>query len=168
MILALKWFVPITLAAMGLAWMSEQVALLLGFNPPPQDLVKLFTNPGISWRIKAKFAAIAVLMAPVLEELVFRAGLFRFCVWCARRSGKAGADVRNGTSLFPAVSALISGAVFAAVHFHAATFVPLWFLGVAFAWLYWKSEKIFSPMLCHCLFNLANLVLCLAIGDGTN
>ena len=82
MILALKWFVPITLAAMGLAWISEQAALLLGFEPPPQDLVKLFTNSNVAWQIKAKYAAIAVLLAPVLEELVFRMGLFRFCLLC--------------------------------------------------------------------------------------
>ena len=168
MILALKWFVPITLAAMGLAWISEQVALLLGFEPPPQDLVKLFTNPNVAWQIKAKYAAIAVLLAPVLEELVFRIGLFRFCLWCGRRIKKADVEVWNGTPAFPVVSALISGAVFAAVHLHAATFVPLWFLGVAFAWLYWKSGSVFSSMLCHFLFNLVNLVICLAIGTGTN
>ena len=168
MILALKWFVPITLAAMGLAWISEQVALLLGFEPPPQDLVKLFTNPNVAWQIKAKYAAIAVLLAPVLEELVFRMGLFRLCLWCGRRIKKADAEVWNGTPAFPVVSALISGAVFAAVHLHAATFVPLWFLGVAFAWLYWKSGSVFSSMLCHFLFNLVNLVICLFIGAGSN
>ena len=223
--LALKWFAPITLTAMGLAWISEQVALLLGFEPPPQDLVKLFTNPNVAWQIKAKYAAIAVLLAPVIEELIFRMGLFRFCLWCGRRRKK---DVKvsagkvkvfllsvlllssvllylafqyvyprpfpinivtaivfsvificpfafvfwrlekskswTETQSFPIVSALISGAVFAAVHLHAATFLPLWFLGVAFAWLYWKSGTVFSSMLCHFLFNLVNLVLCLVIG----
>lgn len=168
MILALKWFVPITLTAMGLAWISEQVALLLGFEPPPQDLVKLFTDPNVAWQIKAKYAAIAVLLAPVLEELIFRMGLFRFCLWCGRRFKKTGSEVRNGMPVFPVISALVSGAVFAAVHFHAATFVPLWFLGVAFAWLYWKSGTVFSSMLCHFLFNLVNLVLCLFIGSGSN
>ena len=165
MILALKWFAPITLTAMGLAWISEQVALLLGFEPPPQDLVKLFTNPNVAWQIKAKYAAIAVLLAPVIEELIFRMGLFRFCLWCGRRIKKEEAEAWNGSLTFPLVSALISGAVFAAVHFHAATFLPLWFLGVAFAWLYWKSGTVFSSMLCHFLFNLVNLVLCLFIGD---
>ena len=166
--LALKWFAPITLTAMGLAWISEQVALLLGFEPPPQDLVKLFTNPNVAWQIKAKYAAIAVLLAPVLEELIFRMGLFRFCLWCGRRIKKEETEVWNGSLTFPVVSALISGAVFAAVHFHAATFVPLWFLGVAFAWLYWKSGTVFSSMLCHFLFNLVNLLLCLVIGAGSN
>ena len=165
MILALKWFVPITLTAMGLAWLSEQVALLLGFEPPPQDLVKLFTDPNVAWQIKAKYAAIAVLLAPVLEEIFFRMGLFRLCLRCLRSEKSRS---WNGGRSFPVVSALVSGAVFAAAHFHAATFLPLWFLGVAFAWLYWKSGTLFSSMLCHFLFNLVNLVLCLAIGAGVD
>ena len=65
---------------------------------------------------------------------------------------------------FPVSAALVSGAVFAAVHLHACTFLPLWFLGVAFAWLYWKSGTLFSSMLCHFLFNLVNLIMCLTIG----
>ena len=72
--LALKWCVPVTLMAMGLSWVSEQVALLLGFDPPPQDLVKLFTDPNVAWSVKAKYAAFAVIAAPVVEELVFRMG----------------------------------------------------------------------------------------------
>ncbi len=158
---ALRWFPPILLAAMGLAWASEQVALLLGYDPPPQDLVLLFTNPGVSWAVKAKFAAWALLVAPVIEELVFRMGLFNLMRWASRwirrRLG------RDGGGTFPLFSALASGAVFAAVHFHAATFAPLWFLGVAWAWLYWKSGTIRSPMLCHFLFNATNLVLCLLL-----
>ncbi len=155
--LALKWFLPITLAAMGLAWGSEQVALLLGFDPPPQDLVKLFTDPNIAWQVKAKYAAFAVIAAPVVEEFVFRMGLFNLCRWCGRKMGRQGEG-------FPWIAALVSGAVFAAVHLHAATFLPLWFLGVAFAWLYWASGKIASSMLCHFLFNVINLSLCLLIG----
>lgn len=163
--LALKWFFPIAVTAMVMAWCSEQVALLLGFEPPPQDLVRLFTNPNVSWQVKAKYAAIAVLAAPVLEELVFRMGLFRFCVWCGCN---AHARAEDGKPAFPFVSALVSGAVFAAVHLHAATFLPLWFLGVAFAWLYWKSGTVFSSVLCHFLFNATNLALCLTVGASVS
>lgn len=163
--LALKWFVPITLTAMGLAWLSEQTALILGFEPPPQDLVKLFTDPDTPWRIKAKYAVIAVVIAPVVEEFIFRMGLFRFCRWSGRKFFRKPVDGVTAVSAgFPVMAALVSGALFAAVHLHAATFVPLWFLGVAFAWLYWKSGTVFSPMLCHFLFNLVNLTLCLVIG----
>lgn len=153
--LALKWFLPILAAAMLLAWISEQVALLLGFDPPPQDLVKIFTDPDVAWAIKAKYAAIAVILAPVVEELLFRKGVFNFIAWCIRKI------VKSDKNTFPVVSATVSGAIFAAVHFHAATFLPLWFLGVAFAWLYWKSGTVKSPMICHFLFNLFNLLMCL-------
>ncbi len=166
--LALKWFVPFTLAAMGLAWVSEQVAVLLGFElPDPQPLVQLFTNPDVPWTVKAKYAAL-VMSAPIYEEIIFRMGLFRFFVWCRRkiaerrRADGVSAMVKSG---FPVAAALISGALFAAVHLHAATFAPLWFLGVAFAWLYWKSGTILSPILCHFLFNLIELSLCLTVGS---
>ena len=165
--LALKWFLPITLIAMGLAWVSEQVALLLGFDPPPQDLVRLFTNPNIAWSVKAKYAAFAVIAAPVVEEVIFRMGLFNFCRWIGRkiRGPQPSTSQLKHPNIFPWVAALISGAVFAAVHVHAATFAPLWFLGVAFAWLYWASGTIRSSMLCHFLFNLINLSLCLLVGS---
>lgn len=163
--IALKWFVPITLVAMALAWCSEQAALFLGFDPPPQDLVRLFTDPNVLWTVKAKYAVIAVAIAPVLEELCFRMGLFRLCIWIGRRiASLMGCRMENETPCFPVLSALVSGAVFAAVHLHAVTFLPLWFLGVAFAWLYWKSGTVYSSMLCHFLFNAVNLALCLTIG----
>jgi membrane protease YdiL (CAAX protease family) len=160
--LALKWFIPVALTAMGLAWISEQVALLLGFEPPPQDLVRIFTNPKIAWTMKAKLALYAVVAAPVIEELIFRMGLFNFFNWLGKKFCKQSATA--AADRFPVVPALVSGAIFAAVHLHAATFLPLWFLGVAFAWLYWKSGTVCSPMLCHFLFNLVNLLLCLTVG----
>lgn len=154
--LALKTFPPVLLAAMGLAWISGQVASLFGYDPPPQDLVSLFTNPGVAWTVKAKFAFLAVVAAPLVEELVFRMGLFNFFCFVGRKVRRG-----KGAEKFPVFSALLSGAIFAAVHFHAATFPPLWFLGVAFAWLYRKSGTVFSPMLSHFLFNLVNFILCL-------
>ena len=167
--LALKWFLPVALAAMGLAWVSEQVALLLGFEPPPQDLVRLFSDPNVAWRVKARFAALALIAAPILEEWVFRMGLFRLFRWLWGKVVSPGLPEPDGRAAFPLFPALSSGAIFAAVHFHAATFVPLWFLGVAFAWLYWKSGTIRSPMLCHFLFNAINLALCLVMArfDGS-
>ena len=54
-----------------------------------------------------------------------------------------------------------SGFVFALVHVNAATFLALWFLGAAFAWLYKRTGSILAPMAAHFLFNLLNLALCL-------
>ena len=58
------------------------------------------------------------------------------------------------------MAAAISGAVFAAVHLNLATFIPLLFLGVAFAWLYEKDGRLTAPVTCHFLFNLVNLIFC--------
>ena len=54
---------------------------------------------------------------------------------------------------------MLSGAF---IHVNAATLLPLWFLGVAFAWLYWRTGSILAPMLAHFLFNATNLALILA------
>ena len=156
--LALKWSLPITVAAMAIAWLSEQAAPFCGLDPSPQPLVELFTNPSVAIAEKVKWAAFAVLVAPVIEEFLFRMCLFNLFRWTGRKilqSGRSGA--------FPWASAVLSGAVFAAIHFHAVTFPALLFLGAAFAWLYWKSGTIASPMLCHCIFNSVNLALCLSM-----
>ena len=110
---------------------------------------------------------LAGLAPGLFEEVIFRMGLFNFCRWIGRkiRGPQPSTSQLKHPNIFPWVAALISGAVFAAVHVHAATFAPLWFLGVAFAWLYWASGTIRSSMLCHFLFNLINLSLCLLVGS---
>ena len=52
-----------------------------------------------------------------------------------------------------------SGFLFALVHVNAASFLPLWFLGCAFAELYRRTGTILAPMTAHALFNAANLAL---------
>ena len=51
--------------------------------------------------------------------------------------------------------------LFAFVHVNAATFIPLWFLGVAFAWLYVRTGTLLAPMAVHFIFNAINLTFCL-------
>lgn len=156
---AFKWFPAIALVALGLAWVSGQVCSLLGYEVPPQDLVKIFTDPNVPWAMKAKCAVAAVVVCPVVEELVFRGGLFRFV---CRKWLKLG--------FWPA--ALGTSALFAAAHYFAggvatlvATFLPLAFLGVAFAWTYEKTGKLHAAMTVHLLFNLLNMTLCLCFPE---
>ena len=56
---------------------------------------------------------------------------------------------------------LLSGFIFAFVHVNAATFIPLWFLGIAFAWLYVRTGTLLAPMAVHFIFNALNLAFCL-------
>ena len=141
----LKYFVPVTLIAMALAWACEQIAALLGIELPQQDLVLFFTSPKVPMARKLVIGAIALFVCPPIEELIFRKFLHR---WVLRRW------------MGFWMAAAISGVVFAAVHLNLATFIPLLFLGVAFAWLYEKDGRLMASITCHFLFNLTNLIFC--------
>ena len=152
---AIKWFPPIALAALALSWISGQIAAALGFDPPPQDLVRILTNPTTPWPVKAKVGVVAVVVCPVIEEFVFRLGLHK---WLLRRLFR----------LRFAAAAAISAAVFAAAHCMTGgigtllvTLAPLAFLGVAFAWVYERTDRLYASIAEHALFNLLNFALCL-------
>ena len=144
MLFAVKTAVPICIGALLLAAASEFIfGKVLGIDAAGQDLVKWLQPgtypPAVRWLL----IGFALLEAPVLEELLFRGVVFR---------GLAKA--------MPAWAAMAaSGFVFALIHVNAATLLPLWFLGAAFAWLYWRTGSILAPITVHCLFNAANVGL---------
>ncbi len=145
--LAALAFVPIALGAFALEWLSMTVLEhVFHLQPAGQDLVK-WLQPG-TYPTGLRFVLMGFVLfeAPLLEEPLFRGILFR------------GLDKACPTR----VAMVLSGFVFALIHVNAATLVPLWFLGVAFAWLYWRTGSILAPMLAHFLFNATNLALILA------
>lgn len=158
-----RYYLPVTLVAMALAWVSTQVATWAGYDLPPQDLVKFFTNPNVPWMRKVQYGALALVVCPPVEEVIFRLGLFNGLDWLF---GKFTRRPAFDAARFPWAAALASGIVFAAVHQNAATLVPLWFLGVAFAWVYRKGGTIWASVYCHVFFNLVNFVLCLLCPDA--
>jgi membrane protease YdiL (CAAX protease family) len=90
---------------------------------------------------------VACVLAPVYEELLFRAGLYRFC---RQRLGR-------GWAL------LISGVCFGALHGNWAGFLPLALLGMGLAVAYEATGSIRVAIIAHGLFNL-NTVLILLSG----
>lgn len=86
---------------------------------------------------------IVAVWAPLAEELVFRAMLFRtlrkgFCFWAA---------------------ALISGAVFGIYHMNLVQGIYAGLLGLLLAWFYEKTNSLLGCYLFHFLFNLLNYAL---------
>ncbi len=86
------------------------------------------------------FAFVAILGAPVVEEIIFRGILYpalkqrgwpRLALW--------------GTSL-----------LFALTHANTATFLPLAFLALVLVFLYERTGNLLAPILTHSLFNAAN------------
>ena len=145
--LAAVAFVPIALGAFALEWLSTTVLEhVFHLKPAGQDLVKWFQPGTYPTGVRLVLMGFVLFEAPLLEEPLFRGILFRGL---------------NKTCPI-GVAMATSGLVFAIIHVNAATLVPLWFLGVAFAWLYWCTGSILAPMFAHFLFNATNLALILA------
>ncbi len=143
--LTLLSVIPICLIALGLNWASgELFARLTNIDLADQDLVKFITSNALSLRSKTLLFLFLLIEAPVLEELLFRGVLF--------------GGLTKIMPIWPAI--FLSGLVFAVIHINAATLIPLWFLGVAFAWLYVRTGTLLAPMAVHFTFNAVNLALC--------
>lgn len=116
-----------------------------GFPTDQQEMVELVRNadaPGLL----ALIAVLAVVLAPVAEELVFRAGLFRYL-----------------RTRVPRAIALVAPALlFAALHANLVAFVPLAVFGVLLSLAYEHSGRLLVPIVAHALFNLHTLALVLS------
>jgi len=116
-----------------------------GLPDEPQDLIALFTQIKSPFVI-AGMLLVACVLAPIYEELMFRAGLYRF--------------VRQKLGRIPAL--LISGACFGAMHANWAGFLPLAVLGMLLALVYEATGSIRVAIIAHGLFNLNTIILLLS------
>ena len=117
----------------------------LGLPDEPQDLIAIFSSTK-SPLILTGMLVVACGLAPLNEELMFRAGLYRFC---RQRLGRNWA-------------LLISGCLFGALHANWAGFLPLALLGVALALAYEATGDIRVSVIAHGLFNLNTIVIVLS------
>lgn len=85
------------------------------------------------------------LLTPIIEEIIFRAGLYRF--------------LKSKMRAVPA--ALLSSFIFALMHDAPISYLPLTLLGCVFCLSYEKTGSLAVPITVHGLFN-ANTLLCLA------
>ncbi len=129
----------------------ELVLSACGLPVEKQDLVGMFANadsPGVL----AAMIVLAVVVAPLTEELVFRAGLFRFL-----------------RSRVPRWIALLGPSVFfASLHVNwntlqgLASLAPLVVLAVVFSLAYERTGHIGTPVVAHACFNLNTIFVILS------
>jgi membrane protease YdiL (CAAX protease family) len=131
------------LAAVSLSWTF--LLRHLGLPDGPQDLIGVFAAVR-SPLVIAGMLAVACVLAPTNEELIFRAGLYRYC---RQRLGR-------GWAL------LISGTCFGALHMNLAGFVPLALLGMGLALLYEATGSVRVAVIAHGFFNLNTVLVVLA------
>ena len=134
------------LAMLPLLWfytMLYQVGLRsAGYEPLPQEVVTVFASESSLW-LRAYMVLLAAVVAPLFEEVLFRGIALPVL---ARQRGVTGAVV-------------IMAVVFAAIHFHVPSLVPLFIVAVAFSIGYIYSGSLLVPVVMHGLFNTVNLVL---------
>ncbi len=84
-----------------------------------------------------------VVAAPLAEELFFRGLLFRAI------------QARWGLALGMA----ISGLLFALVHFEVSVVIPFWGIGMLFAFAYYQSGSLWTPVIAHAIFNGVSFIV---------
>ena len=105
-----------------------------------QDLVTLFQGGGDPIAIGLLVIA-AVILAPIVEELIFRGCLYRF--------------LKSQTTLLPAQIA--SGIFFSMIHWNLLSFLPLVLVGIFLARIYEKTGSILVAIWFHAFFNAFSL-----------
>lgn len=129
----------------GIGFVWKWLLELFGHHVAEQEMVDLFRNaddPGLL----VFMTLLAAVIAPVTEELIFRAGLFRY--------------LRTRIPRWLAVP--VPALIFSSLHGNLAAFVPLFALGVFFTIAYERTGRIAVPMIAHSLFNLHTIVLVMA------
>lgn len=129
-------------AAYPLIYLADQLTQrVLGGSTTKQGIVELFSgSQTIQQRVLIIILAVAI--APLVEEFVFRFYLYGVC---KRYLGRL-------TGL------LVNSVLFSAVHAHIPSAAPLFVLGACFTLAYEWSGSILVSMSMHALFNSFTLV----------
>lgn len=113
------------------------VAWLTGSEPPEQEIFELLDDPLIGWVL----SGVAVLVAPAIEEIVFRGVVLDVM---ARRWNWW-------------IAAVAQAAAFSAIHIETllspSMFFALGLLGFVFAWLRRVTGSLVAPIMAHLVFN---------------
>lgn len=141
--------VPMLVVVNGSAFFMQE--WLRGFWPDMsgQEAVEAFrksTDPVA----KGLMIIAAAVIAPLVEELFFRGFIY-------------GVMKRYTDGLF---AALCSSILFAVVHMHIGTLLPLALLALIFCALYERTGSLLVPMLLHAAFNSVSLVVMLFFPDA--
>jgi membrane protease YdiL (CAAX protease family) len=119
-----------------------------GLPVEKQDLIDMFANVD-SPVLLTIMIVLAIVTAPLSEELIFRAGLFRY--------------FRTRMPRWAALT--VPAAIFASLHVNWQTFEglaslgPLMMLAVIFSLAYERTGRIGTSMVAHALFNLNTILL---------
>jgi membrane protease YdiL (CAAX protease family) len=128
------------------ALVYQGVLSLNGIPPSLQEIALLLSGDYPLWT-RVTLVILAVAVAPFFEECLFRGILLPVFV---RRLGLGG-------------GIFLTSLLFASIHFHLPSLIPLVVVASGFSLAYVYSESLWVPILMHGIFNGVNLALLLAM-----
>lgn len=155
-----KKAVPLFIMSLPVIWIATLIwsSVLSGLQNlgvveefAPQELVTLFQSGG-DWLAIIILVLMAVIVAPVVEEIIFRGCIYRF--------------LKSQTTI-PGAQ-ILSGGVFAMLHANLLSFVPLVMVGFLLARAYEKTGSLAVVIWFHAFFNAFSLSLLFITGMSDN
>jgi membrane protease YdiL (CAAX protease family) len=134
-----------TIASVPMAWflndVSRSLMTYLNTEPETQQAVQALQSAQ-SPREQLYFGFVAILFAPLIEEILFRGIIYPYI----KQIG------------YPRVALWGTSFAFALVHFNVASFIPLACFAVVLTALYEQTNNLLTPILTHSLFNITNFL----------
>lgn len=129
---------------LGYNIVAQMVMEWIGIAPDVQDVTRIISESS-SLSTKVYFALLALVVAPVVEELIFRGILLPALT---RMAGVK-------------VAIMVVSVLFAAVHGHWPSFVPLFMLSVALCLAYIYRGSLITSIAMHSAFNSLTIAVIL-------
>lgn len=117
-----------------------------GYPVTLQDVVAIFLEAQSGWSLFF-LLLLAVVVAPLVEEVLFRGMLLPVLM---KKMG-------------PGTAVVISSVLFAGIHQHLPSFVPLFALAVVLAMLYIYSGSLWTSIVLHAVFNGVSICILLTL-----
>ncbi len=108
------------------------------------------------WQIRIMVFIVAVVIAPVLEEMIFR-GLFQTVIRSLLETRSSGIKGRYNAW----IAIFISSVLFSMVHGNVPHWPALFLLGLCLGYAYEKSGSLFRPIFIHAFFNAMTVIFVL-------
>lgn len=128
------------------ALLYEALLSSRGYTPRLQDVALVLRDMQSPW-LRLYFLVLAVVVAPCLEECIFR--------------GVGLPVLARSLGVGPAV--FLTSLLFAAAHQHLPSLVPLGVVAMALALAYLYSGSLWVPIAMHAIFNAVNLGIILTL-----
>jgi hypothetical protein len=127
-----------TIVLVAVGWVLEQVG-----RPPEPEVAQRAIAMLDPWAVVISI----VILAPIAEEIFFRGIVFN--AWL-REGGRRAAYIG-------------SAALFAAIHLSLLSFLPIFLLGLALAWVYERKGNLLAPITMHATVNGISVAMALLV-----